>query len=182
MCYASPPATLISDLFDNIEEPSEDIDAVSNVPAKMMGGRFHRLTWEDIVEHCRENPEEAAVVLNDLFDEDLPIVDRLNEFYEFLVHLTERDENDRSPGSLLRADTAMLMYAYPDTHITFQYQRMDAFFEEFSTADGLDTGFNASQYREVARACRVLLDKIELHTGDASMIDVQTLIYVAYAR
>ena len=46
-----------------IEEPDAEFDAVSNVPAKMMGGQFHRLTWQDIVAHCRENPAEAAAVL-----------------------------------------------------------------------------------------------------------------------
>lgn len=169
----------IPELFTAIESPDAEFDAVSNVPAQMMGGQFHRLTWGDIVEYCHENPEQAAAVLSDLYDDELPIVDRLNEFYEFFHHLTTRDENDRSPGSLLRAATALLMYAYPDRHITFQYQRMDNFFTEYSTADGLDTGFNAQQYHEVAIACQDLLDMIESRTGDASMIDVQTLIYIA---
>lgn len=71
------------------------------------------------------------------------------------------------------------MYAYPQDHITFQYQRMNRFFVEYSTSDGLDTGFNAQQYREVAFACRKLREYIESRTGDASMIDVQTLVYVA---
>jgi hypothetical protein len=145
----------------------------------MMGGQFHRLTWQDIVSYCHDNPDEAASVLSDLYNEELPIVDRLNEFYEFFRHLTTRDENNRSPGSLLRAATALLMYAFPDQHITFQYQRMNNFFSEYSTLDGLDTGFNARQYHEVAIACRDLLSKIEDRTGDASMIDVQTLIYIA---
>ncbi|SDY39598.1 hypothetical protein [Halopenitus persicus] len=162
-----------------IEEPDAEFDAVSNVPAKMMGGQFHRLTWQDIVAHCRENPAEAAAVLSDLYDETLPIVDRLNEFHECFRHLTTRDENDRSPGSLLRAATALLMYAYPERHITFQYQRMDAFFADYSTLDGLDDGFNARQYREVAIACRDLASRIEDRAGDASLIDVQTLVYIA---
>jgi hypothetical protein len=166
-------------LFAAIEEPDAEFDAVSNVPAKMMGGQFHRLTWGDIVDHCHENPEQAAAVLSDLFDDDVPVVDRLNEFYEFFHHLTTREENDRSPGSLLRAATALLMYAFPDRHITFQYQRMDNFFSEYSTADGLDTGFKAQQYHEVSIACQDLLDRIESRTGEASMVDVQTLIYVA---
>lgn len=169
----------IPQLFAAIEEPSADFDAVSNVPAKMMGGQFHRLTWGDIVEYCHENPADAAPVLSDLYDEDLPIVDRLNEFYEFFHYLTTREDNDRSPGSLLRAATALLMYAYPQRHITFQYQRMNNFFQEYSTSDGLDTGFNAQQYREVAMACRDLLERIDPRTDDASMIDVQTLIYIA---
>jgi len=166
-------------LFDAIEDPPAEFDVISNVPAQMMGGQFHRLTWGDIVTHCRENSDAAAPVLSDLFDEELPIVDRLNEFYEFFHHLTVRAENDRSPGSLLRAATALLMYAFPNRHITFQYQRMDNFFQKYSTADGLDTGFNARQYKQVALACRTLLEKIEETTGEASMIDVQTLIYVA---
>lgn len=166
-------------LFEMLQEPAAEFDVVSNVPAKMMGGQFHRLTWGDIVDHCHENPEEAAAVLSDLYNEELSIVDRLNEFYEFTFHLTTRNENDRSPGSLLRAATALLMYAYPQRHITFQYQRMNHFFREYSTSDGLDTGFNARQYQEVAVACRDLLSRIEDRTGDASMIDVQTLVYVA---
>jgi len=165
--------------FAAIEDPDAEFDAVSNVPAHMMGGQFHRLTWKDIVAYCHENPDEAAAVLSDLYNEELLVVDRLNEFYEFFRHLTTREENDRSPGSLLRAATALLMYAYPDRHITFQYQRMDNFFSEYSTLDGLDTGFNALQYYEVAVACRDLLTKIEEYTGEASMIDVQALIYIA---
>lgn len=165
--------------LDAIEEPPEEFDAVSNVPAKMMGGQFHRLTWNDIVAYCRENPEEAARVLSDLYNEELSIVDRLHEFYEVFRHLTTREENDRSPGSLLRAATALLMYAYPQKHITFQYQRMDHFFQQYSTSDGLDSGFDARQYHEVSLACRELLDRIETRTGSASMIDVQTLIYIA---
>lgn len=171
-------AAEIPRFFDRIEEPTDEFDAVSNVPAKMMGGQFHRLAWADIVAHCRENPAEAAVVLSDLFDEEIAIADRLNEFYEFCHHLTTRTENDRSPGSLLRAATALLMYAYPDRHITFQYQRLNNFFAAYSTAEGVEMGFNARQYREVAMACRVLLEKLEAYAGNASMIDVQTLIYI----
>ena len=171
--------TEIPQFFAAIEEPDAEFDAVSNVPAKMMGGQFHRLTWQDIVAHCHDNPEDAAAVLSDLYNEDLPIVDRLNEFYEFFHHLTTRADNARGPGSLLRAATALLMYAYPDRHITFQYRRMDHFFAAYSTLDGLDTGFNARQYHEVAVACRELMRKIDVHAGDASMIDVQTLIYIA---
>ncbi|WP_436903537.1 hypothetical protein [Halovenus halobia] len=169
-------------LFEAIEEPTEDFDAVSNVPAQMMGGQFHRLAWNDIVDYCHQNPVEAAAVLSDLFDDELPIVDRLNEFYEFVHHLTVQDENDRSPGSLLRAATALLMYAYPQQYIAFQYERMDRFFSEYSNSDRLDTGFNAQQYREVALACRDLLEMVETKAGEASMIDVQTLIYVADDR
>lgn len=169
----------IPELFEAIEDPDEEFDVVSNVPAMMMGGQFHRMTWGDIVDCCLDNRGGAARVLSDLFDEDLPIVDRLNEFYEFFHHLTTKDENDRSPGSLLRAATALLMYAYPQQHITFQYQRMNYFFSEYSTSDGVDTGFNARQYEEVAMACRDLLAKIENYSGNASMIDVQTLIYMA---
>jgi hypothetical protein len=166
-------------LFEMIQDPAAEFDAVSNVPAKMMGHQFLRMSWNDIVDHCHENPEEAAAVLSDLYNEELPIVDRLNEFYECFHYLTVREENDRSPGSLLRAATALLMYAYPQRHINFQYERLDNFFTEYSTADGLDTGFNAQQYREVAIACRDLCSRIEDHAGDASMIDVQTLVYVA---
>lgn len=169
----------IPQFFEMIEDPDEDFDAVSNVPSHMMGGQFHRMTWNDIVAYCLDNPEEAASVLSDLFNEELPIVDRLNQFYEVFHFLTTREENDRSPGSLLRAATALLMYVYPQQHITFQYQRMDNFFDQYSTADGLDTGFNARQYNEVAIACRQLLEKIKAYSDDASMIDVQTLIYIA---
>lgn len=165
--------------FETLENPTEEFDAVSNVPAQMMGGQFHRLARREIVDHCHENPTKAAAVLGDLFDEDLGIIDRLNEFYEFCRHLTTKEENKRGPGSLLRAATALLMYAYPEHHITFQYQRLDDFFDQYSTADGVEMGFNAQQYREVTIASRDLLEKIKDRTGDASMIDVQTLIYVA---
>jgi len=79
---------------------------------------------------------------------------------------------DRSPGSLLRAATALLMYAYPDRHVNFQYQRFTDFFEAYSTSDRLDTGFAASQYNEVMFACRDLLRLIEERTDTASMLDV----------
>lgn len=168
----------IPGFFAAIEEPDAEFDAVSNVPAQMMGGQFHRLTWQDIVTYCHDNPDDAAAVLSDLYNEDLLIIDRLNEFYEFFHHLTTRADNARNSGSLLRAATALLMYAYPDRHITFQYQRMDHFFAAYSTLDGLETGFNARQYHEVAVACRDLMKKIDDYAGDASMIDVQTLIYI----
>mgnify|MGYP006993518075 CR=1 FL=1 len=169
----------VPSFFDALEDPDTEFDVVSNVPAKMMGGRFHRLTWDDIVARCRDNPDEAAVVLSRLFDEEVAIVERLDEFYEFCRPLTDRAENERSPGSLLRAATTLLMYAYPQRHLAFQYQRLDDFFSTYATVDGVDTGFNARQYQEVAIACRDLLERIAAVTDDASMIDVQTLIYVA---
>lgn len=171
-------ATDIPRFFAAIEDPDAECDAASNVPAKMRGGQFHRLIWQDIVTYRHNNPDEAAAVLSDLYKQELPVVGRLNEFYEYFYHLTTRDENDRSPGSLFRAATALSMYAYPDRHITFQHQRMANFFTEHSTLDGLDTGSNARQCREASIACRDLLTKIEGYTGDASMIDVQTLIYI----
>ena len=39
-------------------------------------------------------------------------------------------------------------------------------------------GYNPRQYREVMQACRRLHDELEHRTDEASMIDVQTLIYI----
>ena len=164
--------------FEVISEPDVEFDVVQNVPQKMMGSRHHLFTWHDLVDHCTENPEVAAVVLSDLFDEELPIEDRLNEFHDFALPILNQEENSRSPGSLLRAVTSLLMYAYPQRYIAFQYQRTDEFFQEYTNIDGLDMGYSSSQYREVTLACQRLLKKLRQHTDEASMIGVQTLIYI----
>ena len=168
----------IEPFFEAISEPDDRVDVVGDVPRKMMGNRFNVFAWNDVVDHCLMNPDDAAATLSTLFDEELPIEDRLHVFYEFASPPIL--ENDRSPGSLLRAATALLMYAYPDRHVNFQYQRFSDFFEAYSTSDRLDTGFSASQYKEVVFACRDLLRLIERYTDDASMLDVQTMIYIGY--
>lgn len=168
----------IEPFFEVISEPDDRVDVVGDVPRKMMGSRFHVFAWNDVVDHCLENPGDAAATLSTLFDEELPVEDRLHVFYEFAS--PPIFENDRSPGSLLRAATALLMYAYPDRHVNFQYQRFSDFFEAYSSTDGLDTGFDVSQYKEVVFACRELLRMIEQRTDDASMLDVQTMIYIEY--
>ena len=72
------------------------------------------------------------------------------------------------------------MYGYPDQYVAFQYQRTSDFFAAHTNVDGLDTGFDASQYHEVVLACRRLLEELQRRTDEASMIDVQTLIYMEH--
>ena len=166
----------IEPFFETIANPDERVHVVGDVVRKMMGHRQHVFAWNDIVDHSIEHPEEAAAAFSTLFDEDLFVEDRLNAFHEFAI--TPIDENDRSPGSILRASTALLMYAYPDRYVNFQYQRFSDFFEAYSNSGSLDMGFNASQYKEVLYACRDLLEQIEERLPEATMIDVQTIIYV----
>jgi len=164
--------------FEAISDPADEFDVVQDIPRRMMGSRHHQFTWNDLVDHYLENPVEAAATLSDLFDEDLPIEHRLNQFYAFAMPLLDQGENTRSPGSLLRAVTTLLMYAYPNRHIAFQYQRTDEFFQEHTDIDSISMGYNSSQYREIMDACQRLRDELDQRTDEASMIDVQTLIYV----
>ncbi|WP_435320815.1 hypothetical protein [Haloarchaeobius sp. TZWSO28] len=147
------------------------MEPVSSVLNHMMG-RWGASDWNAVRKHCLENPEEGAAVISDLLTEDAHVTDRLGALQNFCAPL------DVSPGNLMRFASTLLMFAYPEDYITFQYSRFDSFFAANSSVDGLDTGFRPTQYWQVVLACRELRDVLREERPDADMIDVHTLVYV----
>lgn len=125
---------------------------------------------QDFQETCFADPEHAATVLSTLFSEDEHLVNRLEQFHDFAAC------DEVSDGTLLRIATTLLMGAYPNTYVNFQYERFDTFFSECSSVDSLETGFDARQYYRIVLACRDLRDIMSAELSDASMLDVHTLI------
>lgn len=165
----------IEPLFEALSHPG---GIVSDVIRKIMGHRQSVFAFNDFEELCLENPTEAARVLSILFDEGRPIETRLAEIRAFVSPLVERDEHSRGAGSFLRLATALLMFAYPDQHIAFQYRRFNNFLSEKTPLDKLEKGYTPRQYRQIARACRRLLEDLREYHDDADMLDVQTIIWV----
>ncbi|MDT3434649.1 hypothetical protein [Haloarcula sp. 1CSR25-25] len=168
-------ATDIDPFFEALSHPG---GIVSDVIRKIMGHRQSVFAYNDFEDLCLANPTEAARVLSILFDENRPIETRLAEIRAFVSPLVERDEHSRSAGSFLRLATGLLMFAYPDRHIAFQYRRFNKFFSEKTPLDKLEQGYTPQQYHQIARACRRLLEDLREYHDDADMLDVQTIIWV----
>ena len=147
-----------------------DTDVLSTPVPQYLLGRWGVVQLQDFQETCFAAPEEAAEVLSTLFSEDEHLVKRLERFHEFA------ESDDVSDGNLLRIATTLLMGAYPDRYVNFQYQRFDTFFSDCSDIDSLAMGYDARQYYRVVLACRDLRDAMQDELPDASMLDVHTLI------
>ncbi|NUC73031.1 hypothetical protein HTZ84_12030 [Haloterrigena sp. SYSU A558-1] len=153
----------------NADEYTDTGTLSTPVPQYLLG-RWGVVQLQDFQATCLDDPEEAAAVLSMLFDEDKHLVERLRRFHTFAV------SDDVSDGNLLRIATTLLMGAYPDEYVNFQYERFDTFFTACSNLDSLDTGFDARQYYRIVLACRDLRDAMRKELPDASMLDVHTLI------
>lgn len=147
-----------------------DTEILSTPVPQYLLGRWGVVQLQDFQETCFESSEEAAAVLSGLFSEEEHLVDRLERFHDFA------ESDDVSDGNLLRIATTLLMGAYPDEYVNFQYERFETFFSECSGIDSLETGFDARQYYRIVLACRDLRDGMREEISDASMLDVHTLI------
>lgn len=139
------------------------------VPQYLLGSWGVR-QFADFEQHCLDHPDEAAVVLSNLFDTQEHVVDRLRKFRSF------GSEPEISNGNLLRVATTFLMGAYPEEHVNFQYERFNTFFQDCSSLDELEKGFDARQYYRIMLACRDIRDAIRTELDGANMLDVHTLI------
>jgi len=119
------------------------MDILSTPVPQYLLGRWGVVQLQDFRETCLADLEEVATVLSLLFSTNEHLVDRLEEFHGFAA------SEDVSDGNLLRIATTLLMGAYPDQYVNFQYERFDTFFSHCSNIETLETGFDARQYYRV---------------------------------
>jgi hypothetical protein len=155
--------------WDNADEYTDTGLLATSVPQYLLG-RWGVVQLDDFRTHCLAQPEKAAMTLSTLFTRDDHLVDRLQQFHDFAA------SKEVSDGNLLRIATTLLMGAYPDEYVNFQYERFNTFFSDCSDLDSLDTGFDARQYYRVVLACRDIRNVMQEELDDASMLDVHTLI------
>lgn len=147
-----------------------DTDMLSTPVPQYLLGSWGVRQLPDYRTNCLEEPEQAASVLSNLFDEDEHLVTRMERFHDFAA--CERV----SDGNLLRIATTFLMGAYPDEYVNFQYDRFNTFFLDCSNSGDLKQGYNARQYYQIVLACRDIQDVLQTEIEEASMLDVHTLI------
>jgi hypothetical protein len=161
--------SFLDDFWTNSNEYT-DTDILSTPVPQYLLGRWGVVQLGDFRDTCTEDPERAATVLSTLFSQDEHLVDRLEQFHEFVA------SEDVSDGNVLRIASTLLMGVYPDEYVNFQYERFDTFFTDCSNVESLEMGFDARQYYRVVLACRDLRDAMQEELPDASMLDVHTLI------
>ena len=193
--YASHVATEIRDEYTLTDLQPDEIgtlfEALTNAEASglskpvatyVMGSQWGQYTWNDVVDHFRANAEEASQVLSLFFDESRPVVNRLEAFREHTIHLTETA--DRSPGSIERMATSLLMFTHPETHLGLPPSRTGQFLEERSTLERYESGFGPQQSRRAVGPLRGLRDELQSRLathgsgGTVTMLDVHTLIWI----
>lgn len=171
----------IDPLFEAITD-AEGSDLGKPVARYVMGSQWGQYTWNDVVSHFREHPAEASRVLSLFFDDSVPVVTRLEAFKDHTIHLTETE--GRSPGSIERMATSLLMFTEPDEHLGLPPKRTRTFLEATSTLPDYRSGFRPRQYRTIINPLRGVRDRIAATLRDrgvdatVTMLDVHSLIWI----
>jgi hypothetical protein len=171
----------IEPLFDAIVT-TDGAELSKPVATYVMCSQWGQYTWNDVVDHFTDNPLEASQALSLFFDDSYHAETRLDAFREHTIHLTETE--DRSPGSIERMATSLLMFTEPQQHLGLPPQTTKEFLESKTTLDSYNHGFDPRQYRRIIGPLRELRDEIEHQVrehdcgADVTMLDVHTLIYI----
>ncbi len=171
----------VQPLFSKLTD-TDATDLSSSVVKYLMGGRWGQYVWNDIEDYFVENPDEGSAVLSEFFDISKHEVPRLQAFREHTIHIT--DTEGRSPGSIERMATSLLMVAEPDKNIGLPPSKTATFVEAKTTLEDYKSGFRPIQYGVIIPALRTLRDEIQLALDtlkadqSASMLDVHNLIWM----
>lgn len=171
----------IKPLFNAITT-AEGSDLSKPVATYVMGNQWGKFTWDDIVDHFSENPQEASRVLSVFFDDSYPVINRLDAFKEHTIHLKETE--DRSPGSIQRMATSLLMFTNPENHLGLAPARTKEFLTDKTTLSKYKSAFQPQQYRKIIGPLRELRDEIEHQVrqegseNKITMLDVHSMIYI----
>lgn len=163
---ADETSELIETMHEYEGDPVED-------PEKFLLGGDHAgsVAWYGLYNLSEEHPNELSDVLSQLFDEEVAIEDRLEDF----IYLME-EGGDLNPGSATSMATMFLTLAYPEKYILYKYAEIDEFFEEF-TDEEIKTGKRIDQYTRVNELSKELRKKLSKYIPSASLLHVQDLIY-----
>ena len=171
----------IGPLFEAITT-AEGSSLSKPVATYVMGSQWGQYTWNDIVNHFTENPVEASQALSVFFDDSRPVVNRLDAFKEHTIHLKETE--DRSPGSIQRMATSLLMFTNPTDHLGLAPARTKEFLTDKSTLSNYKSAFQPQQYRKIIGPLRELRDEIEYQLREygsdntVTMLDVHSMIWI----
>lgn len=171
----------VGPLFEDVTR-RDATDLSASVAEYLMGGQWGQYTWNDVEDHLVANPRAASGMLSLFFDDDVHVVDRLQAFKEHSIHVTT--EEGRSPGSVERMATSLLMLASPDDHVGLPPRKTATLLADLSTLPEYKSGFRPRQYGVVVHALRDLRDEIrralaELDgDGEVTMLDVHNVIWM----
>lgn len=159
----------ISTLIDKLKLNVKVGDRSNNFPVFMIGnGRI----WNSFRDLSYEEPDLAAEKLSTLFNEERNLEDRLQAFEELYGSAIEEAG---SKGYIMSISSFLLMYAYPDRYIFYEYGVFKEFFEKYFSFS-VKQGFNPDQYVEMINYCETVLNRMGQHLEDPSMIDVYNMI------
>lgn len=142
----------------------------NNVPTWMMA---YGAGWHGFKTVSVDDPVGAAETLSTLFDEEIDLVDRLESFADFYG---SQIEEHGSKGHILGMASVLLMYAYPDRYIFYKWGEFRPFFERYFSYT-VAQGFDPGQYAEILDHCETVLERLEPHLDEPSMIHVHNLIW-----
>lgn len=171
----------IEPLFD-ILTTTDGAELSKPVVTYLMGSQWGQYTWNDVVDHFRNNPAEASRMLSMFFDESAHVVDRLSAFRQHTIHITESE--GRNPGSIERMATSLLMFAFPDEHVGLPPARTKTFLEAYTTLPKYKSGFRPRQYWTVIVPLRSLRDELQYALDQreeeytVTMLDIHSLIWI----
>lgn len=193
--YANHVRTEIREQFTLDDISTEEIgpffEALTNAEASdlgkpvatyVMGSQWGQYAWNDVVDHFSENATEASRVLSLFFDDSVSVMPRLEAFKEHTIHLTETE--GRSPGSIERMATSLLMFTYPEKHLGLPSSRTRQFLEANATLPKYKSGFRPRQYQRIIGPLRGLRDDVRLMMDernldiDITMLDIHSMIWI----
>lgn len=165
---------------DELERVLEVFDeghgAVSDSVIKhLLGPRQGWRVWDAFEERTVENPENTAAVLSRLFDPEADYVTGRLDLFKWYYE----DDDALRTGSLMKLATGLLMLAWPDRYVQYQYGRCKAFADDVCvSAFEVEMGYNPTQYHRINSAAASLRDRIDERIDrDATMCDVQSMFY-----
>lgn len=184
---AESVSTVLRDEVDGTALSSEDLDRVIEVFDEghgvisapviqyLLNPRQGWRVWDAFKERTQARPENAAAVLSRFFDPEAAYVTGRLDLFDWFYG----DGEDLHAGALMKLATGLLMLAWPERYVLYQYGRCSSFFDDVCvSAFEVETGYNPAQYHRINVAAEELRLRVdERLSRPATMCDIQSIFY-----
>lgn len=156
-----------------------------SVLSKLDGPLSHP-KWNTLIGFVDMYPETASDVFTYLLQPDQPLFDRIGRFMNQISTDTfnavgseiENGTRSISTSPLLGLPTTILMFSFPEKHISYQYWKYKDFFNSYSDYNVESAGNTdiVSQYVELCSGTKTIKQQLDRFMDSPTMIDVRNII------
>lgn len=182
----SDTSPLTADEIQQLLRPFLDSGNSTESVLSRLDGPLSHPKWKTLMTFVETNPEAASEAFTFLFQPNRPVAERIDKFMEHISadafnavgSKCEKGTKSISPSPLLGIPTTILMFAFPEDHISYQYRPYKRFFESYSdyqvkTASSTNL---VSQYVDLCNGAQEINRQLGRFLDSPTMIDVRNII------